>query len=236
MKYKLIHDYFIQSSMLIISMLSFTAQANHIVSLNFRSYPVVAASIDQQFNDALRRGTHLHNFQKESKLISGIFATYAGYISISDYDGRISFPRLQQSSRLYLIVTPEITPILMLANTIHHWELNQGAPVKTILAEQKEDPETELLYWDLQEVDAPADSVIPLASITILARPEHVYIPLGISVAMPSPHLLLPDIYIKSGINKVAEALYILNLNQFFGTLSMQYKLDKKDMRSLMKL
>lgn len=217
-------------------MVAGTAQATHVVSLAFRPYPVIAQNAQQHLDHSLNVGNHLQAFQKESKFVSGIFTTYAGYISVSDYNGRIIFPRLQQSSRLYLIVTPEITPIMMIGNTIHHWELNKGEPVKIILAEQKEDHETGLLYWDLQEAPIPVDNVIPLASITILARPENIYIPLGATVTNPSPHLLLPDIYVKPGINKIAEALYMLNLNLFFGTLSIQYKLDKKDMRSLMKL
>ena len=217
-------------------MVAGTAQATHVVSLAFRPYPVIAQNAQQHLDHSLNVGNHLQAFQKREQIRIGHFY----------YLRRIHFRfRLQWTHYLSSLTTKQPTLSNCYAgnypnhddcNTIHHWELNKGEPVKIILAEQKEDHETGLLYWDLQEAPIPVDNVIPLASITILARPENIYIPLGATVTNPSPHLLLPDIYVKPGINKIAEALYMLNLNLFFGTLSIQYKLDKKDMRSLMKL
>ncbi|MCL5876110.1 MAG: hypothetical protein M1114_06585 [Candidatus Dependentiae bacterium] len=236
MQYKLNSIHLKKIIALVTALVANTALATHIVSLTIQPYPISEKNIDQQIKQNLNKGTHLQRFAKESSLVSGIFSTYAGYISISDYTGRITFPRMQQSARLYLIVTQQINPIMMLGNTIHHWELNKGEPVKIVLAEQKIDEETDLLYWDLQEAPIPADNIIPLASITILASPEHMYIPLGITPTKQSPHLILPDIYIKPEFNKVAESLYLLNLSPFFGSLSLHYRLHKKDISSIMKL
>ncbi len=232
----------IKNIALLIALVAHSIQATHLVSLTIRAYPLSEKNIAQHLAHPLNQATHLQLLRNESKLVSGIFSTYAGYICISDYDGRITFPRLQQSARLYIIVTPQITPVMMLGNTIHHWEFNKGEPVKMVLAEQKTDEQTEIVYWDVQEVPVPANNIIPpshkgdAASITILAHPDYIYIPLGITPTVHSPHLLLPDIYLKPGFNKIAESLYMLNLSPFFGSLSLQYRLGKKDMRSMMKL
>ena len=235
MKYKSIYNHTSKKLFLVLLLISSTTEAIHVVSLTFKPYPVLPKQAINNFSHHLIKGTHLHSEQHESKLVSGIFTTYAGYISVSDYTGRVIFPRMQESNHLHLIVTKHIVPIMMIGNTIHHWEFDKSQSAKIIRAEQKYDPETKFTYWNLQESSIPDDNIVPRDSITIFARPEYIYIPLGITITKPSRHLILPDIYVKPNINKVGEALYLLNLNPFFGTLAVKNKQEKKEMRSIIK-
>lgn len=210
-----------------------------VISFAFRDYPIVKSAYEsQKFADSLSLPGTAAKTKLEKliakRLTAGIIGTYAGYTTVSNLDGRIIFPRLQNSTTLYLIVTTKMTPIIMLANTVHHWELEEGTPVKMYKAEQKYDDEHKVFLWDIHEVPVPSDNIIPLASILILAEPQDIVIPEGITVTQDSPHLLLPDIYVKRSINKVANALYMLNIDLFFGNLFIKGKTTEKSLLLLL--
>ena len=112
----------------------------------------------------------------------------------------------------------------MAGNTIHHWELEEDTAAAMYLMEQKFDEDIGAHYWDVTQVPIPENNHVPLESIAIFADPKYVYIPLGLSTLKESPHLILPDIYIKRGINLTAEALFILNLTHYFGSVLPLYK------------
>lgn len=156
--------------------------------------------------------------------VSGIFATYGGFLTVSDLNGELSFPRKHTKPFVYLLVTEKISPIIMAGNTIHHWELEEDVPASMYLMEQKWDDRVRIHYWDVTQVPVPENNRVPLESIAIFADPKYVYVPLGLSLFKESPHLILPDIYIKRGINLTATALFILNLTHYFGSILPLYK------------
>ena len=137
-----------------------------VIGIPIREYPIIE---DQHASDRFvsqlqQSGVTLeHRLQhlQRHALVSGIFGTYAGYLSVSDNLGYLLFPRLHQDQSIYLILTPKMTPIVMFGNTIHHWEFQEGVPAKMYKAERIHDEQTKLLYWDIKEVPLPADKIIP---------------------------------------------------------------------------
>ena len=161
--------------------------------------------------------------------VSGIFSTYAGYLEVSDAKGQINFPRKHPKPLLYVVITNKIVPIPMFKNTIHHWEFDSTAPAHMYRVEKKQDEETDLFYWDVQSVALPEDRWVPLESLVIIAKPKNMYLPTGTTLAGPeTPNLLLPDMYVKKGINIVGNALYVLNLTHLFGPVHILYKKEAK--------
>lgn len=156
--------------------------------------------------------------------ISGIFATYAGFLTVSDLNGEISFPRKFTKPFVYLVITEKLSPIIWTGNTVHHWELEEDSPAEMYLIEQKFDEDINMHYWDVMQVPLPENNTVPLESIAIFADPKYMYVPLGLSLYTESPHLILPDIYIKRGINLTASALFVLNLTHYFGSIFPLYK------------
>ena len=69
--------------------------------------------------------------------ISGIFATYGGFLTVSDLNGEITFPRKHRKPFIYLIITEKMSPIIRSGNTIDHWELVEDTPVEMYKFEQK---------------------------------------------------------------------------------------------------
>lgn len=153
----------------------------------------------------------------------GIFVTYGGYLVISNLDGLVTFPRMQQSTDFTLIITEKIEPVLMIGNTIHHWQL-LNIPVDVYSITREQDATTQLYYWNVQPTQKPENNMIPLTSITIFAKPSSVIVPTGISITNDNPQLILPTFYTTKNINRLAPSLEILNVRQFFGPLTITNK------------
>ncbi len=153
----------------------------------------------------------------------GIFATYGGYLVVSNFNGQITFPRMQQKTDFFLIVTEKIQPILMIGNTIHHWEFTK-MPTTIYSIERKQNSETKLFYWDVQEVSKPENNIIPLNSIIIFAKPKNIIVPTGITISNDNPQLILPPVYVVKNNNNTLPALETLQVRQFFGTIHLENK------------
>jgi len=202
--------------------------AEQLISLFLKPYPVVSAKnasekLAPKLNKLGKMATNRSKYIMPAST-SGIFATYGGFLTVSDLNGEISFPRKTGKPIIYLLVTEQLTPIIMSANTIHHWELQEEESSKMYKFEKKWDDEFKVWYWDATQEPLPENNVIPLESITIFANPKFVYVPLGITMAKETPHLILPDIYIKNGLNLTQNALFILNLTHYFGSILPMYK------------
>lgn len=208
-----------------------------VISVTFREYPIIqdsykANKIANKLTQPGKQAKHkMKSYSRKKHLVAGIFGTYAGYLTVSDLFGNLIFPRLHSGSFVYIIVTTKMTPIMMIGNTIHHWELEEGTPAKMYKAELKQDDQIKLFFWDMQEVPLPENKIIPSAqSIVIMARPQDIYVPLGVTPTHESPHLLLPELYVKKSINKLSHALYMLNINLFFGTIHERAKANKQNL------
>jgi len=151
-----------------------------------------------------------------SSRITGVFATYAGFLEASNTDGFIIFPRKHTNAKVNLLVTNQITPIVMFEQTIQNWQILPHAATEMYQAERTTDPETGLTYWEVSAAELPTDLTIPLETIIIIAEPAHMYIPIGISLTDSGPNLVLPTIYTRKGIHIVENSLYMLQLAHLF--------------------
>ncbi len=156
--------------------------------------------------------------------VSGIFSTYAGYITTSGVNGQTSFPRKQAENELNLFITPALTPVTMVNATLQHWELEQGTPVACYKASKQQDSSTLVYFWNVEKIKAPKNNIIPLDTIVIFAKPHYIYVPIGVTPTHDSPNLVLPPLYIKKGIKNVHEALYVMNIKHYFAPIRFQYK------------
>ncbi len=208
-----------------------TLLGEQLIILFLKPYPVISEQeASQKLAQKLHKPGKIANHLSKhilSAQVSGIFATYGGLLTASNLMGELSFPRLHNKSFIYLLVTEHITPIVMTGNTIHHWEIEDDAVADLYKIEQKFDQENKVHYWEVSREPIPDNRHVPLESITLLANPKYVYVPLGISIYQESPHLILPDVYIKKGIHLTSNYLYFINLLQYFGAIRPLYKKDK---------
>lgn len=107
-----------------------------VITTFFRDYPTVEKEHAQQLSHNLGFSKKLarHQIEKiaDHNLRAGIFATYAGYVHASDVKGQLTFPRKHTRPFLYVIITNNIVPIIMIQNTIHHWKLRLALRTRCI--------------------------------------------------------------------------------------------------------
>lgn len=201
------------------------------INLFIRPYPQKNASPAQKLEEQLNipgRITHKtikNTFITQSPQM-GIFATYWGYLALSGFNGLLTFPRKQQKENFNVLITTKIDPIFMIGNTIHHWEIDRSVLSQLYTVTQRQDPTTKQWLWETKEADLPKDNIITLNTIVLFAKPQNIYVPLGITLTQKNPQLLLPDIYVKKDVNIPARALWVLLVRQFFGPL---HKVIKKE-------
>jgi len=212
--------------------------ADPILTFFFRNYPEVG--IAQRTMNKLQRP---HGIAKEHlralmnpNPVGGIFVSYFGFLNASSSTGQILFPRKQSKASFQLAISNKITPITMFQNTISHWQLEPGTPAELYNLDLIEDENTKLSFWQMEKVPLPENNRLDATrSIMIIAKPQNIYVPTGITITKPSANLILPDIYVKRGISSIRNALYILNLSLFFRPIDLLYKKEKTRYEELIK-
>jgi hypothetical protein len=111
-----------------------------------------------------------------------------------------------------------IEPVLLFPQTVAHWKLPASTPHTAYFkVTRSTDPETQLTFWDIEEAPSPADSIIPLETIILIANPRDIVIPTGITLTNTGNNLQLPPIYVQPTFDTVDNALDILTVTHLFG-------------------
>lgn len=142
-----------------------------------------------------------------------LFATYFGYLTLSDRYGRITFPRKTAATKFNLLVTNKAEPIFMFPNTIFKWQIPLLTAAKMYKIERIS--KGAKYYWQITPVTL-KNRDIPLQTIIIFAKPDNVIVPVGKIPTGRNIQLVLPDIYIKEKYNSNEVGLFILQISQFF--------------------
>ena len=202
-----------------------SVNADPVITFFFQQYPLLS-DYGPQISQSLQKPGKIAKatvFGLRNEHIAGIITTYAGFLDTSSLFGQVTFPRKHEKPSITFIIADKIMPVLMVGNTVHHWEIERNIPAAAYRAQRKQDQDSKAYYWDVQAIEIPDNNHIPINAILILAKPKNIYIPQGITLTADSPNLILPNIYIKKGIKQAANALYFLNLKHFFRQLQFLY-------------
>ncbi len=155
---------------------------------------------------------------KHSSGVPGIMCLYAGHVALSDEKGQVIFPRDQgQTPHVNILLTKGLKPAYIVAPaTLHNWQIDPKQPTKMYYIQLKQNPETQLYYFEATEKSTPKNNGIPLNTIIIISDPENVFVPLGATITDYSPNLTLPNIYIKKEFCFVYNSFYTLAIKQYF--------------------
>jgi hypothetical protein len=192
------------------------------LTLSIAAYPDISKIMEHVKKTDHGAHTIISNLANPSQ-VAGIFATYAGMLEASNTSGFITFPRKQTQTHLHVLVTNRITPITMSDQTIYQWERNPEAPATMYLFNRTSDPDTGLTYWDVQNKEIPTDNVIPIDTLIIIAHPNNIFIPTGITLADAGPNLVLPTVYIRKSVDITDDAFYILDLSHLFAQVHLAH-------------
>jgi hypothetical protein len=208
---------------------SHTLFSGEVITFFVRAYPIGTPYIGRgTFNcdptKSLKNNEYCLQAGMRTTIVAGIFFSYAGFLDISTMSGQVIFPRRWLQPDLQFLITDKLTPILIVGNTIDHWELEAGTPAQLYNMKRSWDDAARLFYWEVSAADLPEDkqhSFDPRNTIIMFAKPRHVYVPLGATPTTGDPNLILPDIYVRQPIQTPANSMYLLSLRQFFGPIGV---------------
>lgn len=198
--------------------------ATHRITFTIRYYPQLDQVLDveqlqKSIQDPTRAIQTIMRTTISTNGASGIVVTYAGFTTISTIYGQVDLPRRQQKTSFHVLVSTDFEPVMMAGVTVYHWQLlpNANAAMYTVTLQQ--DPDTKVHFWDVQPAELPADKVIPLDTIVIVAKPQNILLPTGITTAKNSINLILPDMYAKKSADFWSDALNFLQVKHFYRTI-----------------
>jgi len=188
----------------------------------------VAERITKKLSKPGKFGRYLSEGALRSDSAAGIFASYAGYLTVSPADGLISFPLKQSKPLFHLVVTRKVVPVVAFANTVDHLALDPAEPTELYLLSQQRDEMTGKSYWQVERDDLPEDNKLPLDAVILFAKPKNVIVPLGDMPTKLGQHFVLPDVFVRKGINILGRSLYVLSIAHFFKPVRLHAKLEPK--------
>jgi hypothetical protein len=202
---------------------------------NMNALPIIQVTFNSLENDYQERmerklkkygslgKTSIHHFI-DHNITTGLFASYAGFMGASDTRGIITFARKHDAPFVYILFTPEITPISMFHNTIHHWQLDPNQPAAMYKVDLGTNQEKKVV-WHIESIPLPDDKIIPLETIIVFGDPKDFSIDSsGHTPVTTTPNMVLPPILVKKGVNIVGNSLYVLQIRQFFKTAHPIYQ------------
>lgn len=202
--------------------------ADPVITLFIRPYPYASeASAQPKLHKIHLPGKiakyHMRRLHQETP-IAGLFCTYAGFLARSNQIGQVTLPRKHDEPALSIIITNKIQPMLMAANTIHHWSIPIDGDAVQYSLERKRDVDTGLSYWYVKKQPVPDDRILPSKSLLIFAKPKNFYIPEGATLTVDSPNLVLPTIYARRSTDIATNAVHALAIRQFFDSVQTERK------------
>ncbi len=202
---------------------------NQVISFFFRSYyetyPTEPKKLVERIKKPGKIEMHSLEHSTEYTLKAGIAVSYAGYLDISDANGQISFPRKHTAPFVYLLITPELMPVLSFNNTVDHWTLIAGQPADLFKIERIAD-EKNTYQWHITTMPLPTDMIIPLETITIFTDPKRIVVPMETVETDGTENLELPDLYVKKGPHVVHDSLYLLTISHLIRPIRQLYKTE----------
>lgn len=167
------------------------------------------------------------------QFLQSIFCSYAGYLTTANHNGQVIFPKEQAKSNLHILVTQRIQPIMMIGKTVHHWQLDYQQQAQLFKCTQIKDEHSKKICWHITEKDMPENHIISLDTIIIFAKPKYIKITPGIYSAKKTRNIYLPDIFVDPNIQSTKQALWVLNVRNFFKFVDPNIKQASPNYRSL---
>ena len=153
----------------------------------------------------------------------GVVATYQGYVTFSDHNGQLLFPRKHTSDEMYYVITRSVRPVISHGETVQHWTIENPKTTRMYYLKRHHNEEQDVTYWNVTELDVEKGQKIPESATIIFSQPEHIIVPTGMFATINGGNLLLPDMYIKKSIPIGPNVLAFLRVNKYFAPVTYAY-------------
>lgn len=215
------------------------------------SYPIESVS-KKLMQPRYLFGTSNKESLIEPRGFNGINAMYIGYVTTSNKNGQLSFPRKQQTDEIHLLITPKILPLFMIApSLIYGWNIDTSQPMAMYQINRKKHTKLDTYYFDIKNIndiinDSATDdetkmkykkildgtNAIPFNTVTLIADPENIQVPQGISLNHYSPNFILPTLTAKD-VKTTEHSLYTLTIKQYFEQINIESKSESSKIATI---
>lgn len=194
--------------------------------------PACARKFHESMHDIVGSHTEIANEILKrhlvSPLVQGIYVSYLGYITYTDYNGQIMLPNKESSDELTVVVTSQIYPVMQRAKTVDHFEIPQETDAHFYDYTLKHDVKNKKWFWNIKQIERPKDSKIPNNALIVLAKPKDIEIVPGTFESLAGPNFHLPDMYVHTGIDTPFCVLKFVKINRFFEPLIIEKKYQEQ--------
>jgi hypothetical protein len=129
------------------------------------------------------------------KGIEGIHGFYRGYDAASDTQGRILFPRLDNQDEISILLTPQISPIILKGEVPDHFIVGQETPYAFYRCTGKKNEKDDITVWTIEiRNDKDLRQKIPFNALVILVNPYNAYFETTETTIQTSNNILLPTL------------------------------------------
>lgn len=155
--------------------------------------------------------------RKSLQGIEGIHAFYRGYASISNDQGRLFFPRLDDKNEINVLLVENVTPIIFQGQVPDHFIVLPGTPYQFYICTGEKNETNNTTAWEAtMNSKLQPNQKIPLNTIIIIVNPNEAYFDLNKNIIQQSANMLLPNIYIFSSAKKNNYSHFALNILNYF--------------------
>lgn len=168
----------------------------------------------------------------------GIFVTYLGFVNTLNTNNFAAFPLKHANNEVMVIVVKRMYPIITQGQTVERFIRKKNEPAAYYLMKRIKDKTTADTYWETTRIETPKDLTIPPHAVVICAKPNEIFIPEGVSTAIPGPHLFLPEIfptpYLKRGME--TDVMSFVKISPYFEPVRFAHRLIKDRFASMLEL
>lgn len=168
--------------------------------------------------------------------IHGIFAHYRGYSVMSDINGTIIFPRIDDSNTISIVITQNIQPIIIHGQVPDHFIIDQNFKHASYIAEKTHDSESlSIMKWSIKPYPSLIiNQKIPYQTIIIIGDPDLFFFDNNAHSMDSSINVLLPTLYALENNNfldynnfAIQTLQYFKKLNQMLYTTEIENQLHE---------
>ncbi len=152
--------------------------------------------------------------------VDGIFAYYRGLVVISDIQGLIMFPRLEQDRNLTVVIASDIEPMRFTSDRPSSFSVSRSIPSEWYMCSAVEDVNSGMLTWKAEKITPPQDMKIPINALIIIANPKVLFFSSDPLTVPFSENFMLPDLFATEELTRGIYGLHALEALRYHQPLT----------------
>lgn len=154
----------------------------------------------------------------------GIIGAYAGFSTVSNSIGQLTFPRKHAKDEIIVVVTQKIKPVIVRGQTVRNFIVTPGATAQWYTFIREPAGTIPVPHWQVKPYAATETERIPADALIIFAKPEDIVIPQSPIATIGGTSLLLPTLLVTKQYRVEPNALQFLKVSKYFATVKPAYR------------